>query len=233
MPEGSKLDQLDFDDDMDVAPRKRVLKRLESVLDSDEEDDDMGVSFDDINTRSRYQEDPYENTKYQYNHRSTAGIEMQEAFQVGCSPEYKQKKCLNWTLLGTIVSTLEESGTRMIDITLNDNTKTQPKRMTDHFGFTKAALGELGAVFASEVDETVPATVFYRPFDKWTSNSEWRIQLDYSEQILGLSIGSQFVSVATDQFTIRIITTGGIQCGLISLPGPFVCSSAYQDKLVI
>lgn len=240
----TKVEEPEIEDEDDVIPtRKRLLKRLSSVIDSDDDEDDDMIIEPSSSTKHEIDDEIPSSRRRRYSFTDDYDYEtikprveenkMQIGFQVGCAPEHKQKRCLSWTLYGMIVSTLEDNGVRMIDITLNDSSKTQPKRMTDHFNFTKAALGETGAVFSSEVDEKVPATVFYRPFEAWTSNSEWRVQLDYSEQILGISIGSKFVSVGTDQFNVRILTTGGIQCGLVSLPGPFVCSSAAKDKLAV
>ena len=232
-PEEMSVDE----EDLKQAAR-RLLKRVGSVLDSDDEsarEEETEMEKVKKQTVEEEDEDLYAmmmDTATSSSLPKTTGMTMQEAFQVASVPEQKQMQCLNWTLHGKVIATVEEER-RTIDITLNDSSKPQPKRITDHFFFTRAALGENGAVFSSEVDERVPATVFYQPFETWTSNSEWRVQLDYSEQVLGLALGSGFVAIATDQLSVRILTTGGIQCGLFSLPGPFLCTSAFQDKLAV
>lgn len=45
--------------------------------------------------------------------------------------------------------------------------------MTDHFGFTMAALNENGSVFANPCKgEKSMSTLMYRPFSTWANNSE-------------------------------------------------------------
>src|SRR3990167_4891338 len=161
---------------------------------------------------------------------------MQEAFQIGCTPEKKKQRYLCWSLMGMITSTNEDTH-HSIEITLNDVSKSKPKRMTDHFGFTKAAIGESGAIFASSPivssRKTIPATIYFRPFEAWTSQSEWSFQLDENENPLGVAIGSHFVAIATDLMFVRIFTLGGIQVNIFSIPGPFLCFNAIKDKLAV
>lgn len=48
--------------------------------------------------------------------------------------------------------------------------------MTDHFGFTMAALNESGSVFANPCKgENSMSTLMYRPFSSWANNSEVRL----------------------------------------------------------
>jgi len=48
--------------------------------------------------------------------------------------------------------------------------------MTDHFGFTMAALSENGGVFANPCKgEKNMSTLMYRPFSSWANNSEVRL----------------------------------------------------------
>lgn len=48
--------------------------------------------------------------------------------------------------------------------------------MTDHFGFTMAALNENGSVFANPCKgEKNMSTLMYRPFSSWANNSEVRL----------------------------------------------------------
>lgn len=45
--------------------------------------------------------------------------------------------------------------------------------MTDHFGFSMAALNENGSVFANSCKgENNMSTLMYRPFSTWANNSE-------------------------------------------------------------
>lgn len=49
--------------------------------------------------------------------------------------------------------------------------------MTDHFGFTMAAMNENGSVFANPCKgEKNMSTLMYRPFSSWASNSEVRFR---------------------------------------------------------
>lgn len=58
--------------------------------------------------------------------------------------------------------------------------------MTDHFGFTMAALNEKGSVFANPCKgEKDMSTLMYRPFSSWAGNSEVRLlHIFYMEENL-------------------------------------------------
>lgn len=60
--------------------------------------------------------------------------------------------------------------------------------MTDYFGFTMAAMGEGGCVFASpRKGEKNPSMILYRPFSSWASNSEVRIKHTHKSYAVSLN----------------------------------------------
>ena len=48
-----------------------------------------------------------------------------------------------------------------------------------------------------------------------------------------MATGSSFVAMATDKRFLRVFTIGGVQCDILSLPGPVVCMSGHKDQLMV
>lgn len=91
---------------------------------------------------------------------------------------------------GTIVSREEETHSS-VEIEFADKASHRAVRLMDRFGFTMASLAENGAVFASpeKVDKSeskkknsIPSTIFFRPFSTWAQNSEWLVHLPAGEE---------------------------------------------------
>lgn len=62
---------------------------------------------------------------------------------------------------------------------------------------------------------------------------EWELNLPYVELIEALAAGQGFVAVATDQRNLRLVTYGGMQSFILTLPGQILCMSAYERQLMI
>lgn len=90
-------------------------------------------------------------------------------------------------------------------------------------------LGEQGAIFASLPEGTIhPSMVHYRPFDAWSSSSQWIYSLPKSEVAVAIAVGGSFtlsssssssrldeatgfVIVATNKGYLRFLTGSGVQ----------------------
>jgi chromosome transmission fidelity protein 4 len=127
----------------------------------------------------------------------------------------------------------------IIHIQFSDIGFQQPIRFKDHFGFSLCALGPRGAVFAaipSEKKESnkteTPSTIFFKPFDSWAANSEWRISLG-NETAKTLCIGKRWLCVGTSSNYIRLFSLGGRQIAMFCSNGPILCSAGFESKLAI
>jgi hypothetical protein len=61
-------------------------------------------------------------------------------------------------------------------VEFNDSSLHRTMRLTDHYGFSMAALDDAAVVFASRANNGNPSTVVYRPLASWAPNSDWQVQ---------------------------------------------------------
>lgn len=165
---------------------------------------------------------------------TSARPKMQEAFQPGATPVQPGKRSfLCYNMVGSI-TTIEHDGYSHIEIDFHD-TGSGPRvpSMTDHFGFTMAALNENGSVFANPCKgEKSMSTLMYRPFSTWANNSEWSMRLE-GEEVKVVALGTAWVAAITSFNFLRIFTEGGLQRHVLSLDGPVVTASGFKDELAI
>ncbi|KAL2321180.1 hypothetical protein Fmac_030149 [Flemingia macrophylla] len=165
---------------------------------------------------------------------ATTKAKMQAAFQPGSTPvQPGKRRFLCYNMLGCITS-IEHDGYSHIEIDFHDTGSTpRVPSMTDHFGFTMAALNEYGSVFANPCKgENNMSTLMYRPFGSWANNSEWSMRFE-GEEVKVVALGAAWVAAVTSFNYLRIFSEGGLQRHVISLDGPVVTASGYKDKLAV
>jgi chromosome transmission fidelity protein 4 len=161
-------------------------------------------------------------------------LPAQCAFQPGATPLGKKRRFLCYTLLGSITS-LAEGAHWSVEVKFADRAL-RPVRFTEHDNMTMAAMSEQGAVFAcrAEGDAQSASTIMYRAFDSWSSaDADWRLMLDADEQVEAVAVGDQWVAAATDRRYVRLMSAGGVQRMLFSLPGDVVTMAGDGDALAI
>ncbi|KAK4567898.1 hypothetical protein RGQ29_003607 [Quercus rubra] len=165
---------------------------------------------------------------------TSARPKMQESFQPGATPVQPGKRSfLCYNMVGSI-TTIDHDGYSHIEIDFHD-TGSGPRvpSMTDHFGFTMAALNENGSVFANPCKgEKSMSTLMYRPFSTWANNSEWSMRLE-GEEVKAVALGTAWVAAITSFNFLRIFSESGLQRHILSLNGPVVTTSGFKDELAI
>ncbi|KAF3957802.1 hypothetical protein CMV_017222 [Castanea mollissima] len=165
---------------------------------------------------------------------TSARPKMQESFQPGATPVQPGKRSfLCYNMVGSI-TTIEHDGYSHIEIDFHD-TGSGPRvpSMTDHFGFTMAALNENGSIFANPCKgEKSMSTLMYRPFSTWANNSEWSMRLE-GEEVKAVALGTAWVAAITSFNFLRIFSESGLQRHILSLNGPVVTASGFKDELAI
>jgi chromosome transmission fidelity protein 4 len=71
------------------------------------------------------------------------------------------------------------------------------------------------------------------PLQGNTSNQFWSLDLPEDEEVIGLTASEDFIAVATNKQFLRLLTIGGVQREIYSIPGRFLCMAASQTKLMI
>lgn len=67
----------------------------------------------------------------------------------------------------------------------------------------------------------------------WDGNREWSVDLPDDEDICGLAVTADWISVATSMRFLRLYTLGGVQREIISIPGPIVAINGSRNRLVV
>ncbi|PSS08331.1 WD repeat and HMG-box DNA-binding protein like [Actinidia chinensis var. chinensis] len=218
--------------------RKRLRKRSAYDDDSEEEVNNGFSLLPKVESRkkpSHGQKERLDNGKgVKRSSIISGGSKIQEAFQPGSTPvQPGKRRFLCYNMLGTI-STMEQDGYSHIEIDFHD-TGSGPRvpAMTDHFGFTMAALCENGSVFANPCKgEKNMSTLMYRPFSSWANNSEWSMRFE-EEEVKVVALGTSWVAAITSLNFLRIFSEGGLQKNVISLEGPVVTASGFRDELAV
>ncbi|CAK8534324.1 unnamed protein product [Lathyrus sativus] len=217
--------------------RKRLRKHSlsEENLNEDEEGIDLYPKVESHKKRNRSTKENLDNGNVEFRSTMvTSKAKMQEAFQSGATPvQPGKKRFLCYNMLGSI-TTVNHDGSSHIEIDFHD-TGSSPRvpSMTDHFGFTMAALNENGSVFANPCKgEKNMSTLMYRPFSTWANNSEWSMRFE-GEEVKVVALGASWVAAVTSFNYLRIFTEGGMQRNVISLDGPVVTASGFKDALAL
>ncbi|KAK7304216.1 hypothetical protein RJT34_15339 [Clitoria ternatea] len=218
--------------------RKRFRKQSLSEENLDEDGDDEIALYPKVEShkkQNRSNKDSLENGNVGFRSTMvTSKSKMQEAFQPGSTPvQPGKRRFLCFNMLGCITS-MEHDGFSHIEIDFHDTGSTpRVPSMTDHFGFTMAALNENGGVFANPCKgEKNMSTLMYRPFSSWASNSEWSMRFE-GEEVKVVALGSAWVAAVTSFYYLRIFSEGGLQKHVISLDGAVVTASGLKDKLAV
>lgn len=142
-----------------------------------------------------------------------AGSSMQAPVQPGCTQSNDgRSRFLAYNMLGSITRVDTEAGFAHVEVDFHDTSSgMRVPSMTDYFGFTMAAMNERGSVFANpQRGENVPSTMLYRPFNSWTSNSEWSMRFPLEEEVKAVAVGTGWIAAVTSQYFLRVYSEAGL-----------------------
>jgi chromosome transmission fidelity protein 4 len=161
----------------------------------------------------------------------------QATFQPGATPlgadlHGDKRRFLAWNMLGTITSR-DDTVQHSVEIEFFDTAKHRSVRFNDRYAFNIASLSEEGAIFAAPPRADVPATLFYRHFNNWSSSNEWSLQSEAGEAFEAVAAGSTFVAASTSRGMLRVLTPCGVQKFVVSLPGRVIVMAAQGSRLAV
>ena len=126
---------------------------------------------------------------------------MQASFQSGATPLLNGRRFLAWNTVGSIISR-DEDTFNTVEVEFANSATNRTVRMSDHYKFDKGALGLHGAIFASAArgmdgkEEPVPSTIFFKPFQSWTHNTDWLAALPAGEHCTAVAVGRTWAAAA-------------------------------------
>ena len=155
-----------------------------------------------------------------------------ESFQPGSTPWRGNRKYLCLNLTG-FVWTVDQDTHNTITVEFYDNQNHRDFHFTDTFMYDKACLNDSGTLFSCPSDKDIPATVFYRPHETWTTRADWRTQLPKGEEVTAISLSDSFVTVTTTANYVRIYTLFGIPYRVYrQKSSPTVTCASWRDYIL-
>ncbi|KAM0747338.1 hypothetical protein T439DRAFT_350138 [Meredithblackwellia eburnea MCA 4105] len=149
----------------------------------------------------------------------------QDPFQPGATPLKDRKRYLAFNMTG-IIHAIEREDENIYTVEFHDQSAHLGFHFKDPYVYDFAAIGELGAVFASKSTSLAPARIYYRPYDSWSRAEPWEIKLANGESPVAIAVGgipdpldedemsiagSGSVVVATNAGYLRFFSGSGIQ----------------------
>ena len=155
-----------------------------------------------------------------------------ESFQPGSTPWRGNRKYLCLNLTG-FVWTVDQDTHNTVTVEFYDNQNHRDFHFTDTFMYDKACLNDTGTLFSCPSDRDIPATVFYRPHETWTTRADWRTQLPKGEEVTAISLSDSFVTVTTTANYVRIYTLFGIPYRVYrQKSSPTVTCASWRDYIL-
>ncbi|TPX47127.1 hypothetical protein SeMB42_g03443 [Synchytrium endobioticum] len=172
--------------------------------------------------------------RYQYpliDATSNPGIEPQEAFQPGATPIKGGRKYLAFNTRGVIYS-VEQTVHSTVYVEFHDKGQ-RSFHFQDYSNYTLGCLGDRGALFAAETQNSLPSKIEYRSFDSWGTKQDWMFLCSPLENVKALALTDHGAAVATDSNYLRFVSNSGIQTAVKCLDGPIVSMSGFRDFLFV
>jgi chromosome transmission fidelity protein 4 len=159
----------------------------------------------------------------------------QESFQLNSTKSnpdnsgIQKRRFLCYNILGSLVATEDKnSGLKNVEMSFHDTSRSgRMPTIPDHVGYKLGVCGEKGVLLAAE------SQIFFKPYESWTKNSDWTVQMPENETPKTIACGDDFIAVATSQNHLRIFTSYGAQKEVLSFEGPIVTLAASNDSLAV
>ncbi|KAE8539030.1 hypothetical protein D1P53_005400 [Cryptococcus gattii VGV] len=221
------------DDDEDIE------ERGEDIGDEDIFGDDNWIVDDDGNFGGYGGDD--DEKKWGKGRTEVVNVTKAQApFTPGSTSFRNKKRYLAFNMIGVVDVTDQETH-NVVNVEFHDKSARRGYHFQDHNKYTLASLGEQGIVYACPAEGDQPSLVYYRPYDSWTSQSDWTLNLLPGENIVCLAAGGPAnpetgmgsVVVATSKGWLRFLSASGIQKYMWRLGEEVVSMAAGVDRVLI
>ena len=142
-------------------------------------------------------------------------VHLQPPFQPGASSPGLSSRFLVYNSVGVVRShdTEEDSS---LDVEFHDVAVHPSLHLPNNEGVTMAALSPSLLALAS------PSKLTVNYFASSDAAKEWSVEMGEDEEVVGVAAGEGWVAVATSLLHLRLLTAGGMQRSVTSMPGPLV-----------
>ncbi|KAJ2782167.1 DNA polymerase alpha accessory factor Mcl1 [Coemansia javaensis] len=168
------------------------------------------------------------------------------AFQPGATPWSNGRRYMAFNMVGSVALIAQDATHNSVEIEFYDKSLYRDLHFSDTFKFALAALSDAGCLFATTTKELAndqalrsgpdadePSVVSYRSFASWAANSDWIFKLPPKEHPRCIAASSHGAAVVTSLGMLRLLTCGGVQRHIESLPNRAVTCVARADLLLL
>ncbi|CAF1387099.1 unnamed protein product [Adineta steineri] len=156
----------------------------------------------------------------------TKPVEFQESFQSTSTSKYLQSRFLLWNNIGAITCHDEKIKISFHDKSYHDSITIDNKT----YKYSVADLS-LSAVVLGSSQTGKLYCILYQSLN--SDMREWTMNIENNDKVELVSLGEDFLAVATSQRFVRVMNLSGTQQQSICLQGPIVSMSIYQNQFWI
>ncbi|KAK3093566.1 hypothetical protein FSP39_017398 [Pinctada imbricata] len=157
---------------------------------------------------------------------------LQPPFQPGSSPVHLTSRYMMWNSVG-IIKQFNTEDENSIDIEFHDTSIHHAMHITNTANYSMADMSTEAVVLACETEDDSPSKLMCMHFGSWDTTKEWNVSMPDEEEIQALTMGEDWIAVATSCRNVRLLTLGGIQKEMFSIPGPVVCMAGHTNQLIV
>ncbi|CAI6330295.1 unnamed protein product [Periconia digitata] len=159
--------------------------------------------------------------------------DIHEPFQPGATPWRGNRRMLCCSLFGYVSTVSQEGDQSTVELKFADK-RYRDAKISDIYGYDKAALSTKGALLSCQPGEEHPAMIYYRPHGTWTANSEdWRTKLPDGESVTSIALSESYAVVTTSSNYVRIYSLFGLPIRIYrQKSSPAVTCAAWRDYVL-
>jgi chromosome transmission fidelity protein 4 len=120
-----------------------------------------------------------------------------------------------------------------VEVEFHDASLHHSLTIPNQFDYEMASLTESALCLACTSGNGHGSQLYCICFQEQDAGREWTLPMPKKEEIKAIAQGDDWIAVATSHHFLRIISLGGIQQQLFSIPGPVITLAAHGEKLAI
>uniref|UniRef100_A0A1A9WIP5 Uncharacterized protein n=1 Tax=Glossina brevipalpis TaxID=37001 RepID=A0A1A9WIP5_9MUSC len=158
-----------------------------------------------------------------------SGFKQQTPFQPSSTPIHLEHRYLVWNSVGIVTSHADGDNGGSIDVEFHDASVHHSLHIPNYNNHNMASLSSAALVLASQDSSSKLVAIALAA----SGNKEWTMQLPDCEDVLAVVATTKLIAVATSMQFLRIFTITGTQREIISIPGPVVCLSGFENRIML
>ncbi|KAF7279193.1 hypothetical protein GWI33_007600 [Rhynchophorus ferrugineus] len=205
------------------------------VNNDDDEDDENAISVEKLKQQYMGSPEPELKDFSQASSRSqtprprSPEVPLQAPFMPSSTPEHLDPRYLCYNGVGVVKSygnsADDEMASKTIEVEFHDSTFHNSMMLQNYQDYSIGCVDKGALVLANNSQLMVVPLL--------TSNKEWTLKVEESEEIILVAGSENLVCFATTTYLVRVCSVYGTQRGVISIPGPLVSMSAFKNVLLV